>query len=536
MNLPNEKIPGLKPLVIDYLTNYKKTELFYAGDFRCLQSFQNLVRQRQAIGFESRSELVKVLQTQNTRFGCGERTFQNIDKLCEPHSLAVVTGQQMGLFSGPLYTVYKALTTVKLAQQLSQQLQTQVVPVFYLVSEDHDFNEVRWVKVIEQSNSVTSVKYDSSVTVRTPVCQIVLDESINQTIDQVAEFLPATEFSEDIFATLKSCYHPGASFSDAFACWMSRLVRPYGVILLDASDSKIKLLVKKVFERELVQNSPSNRAAAATGKLLRESGYHEQVTINPERPNLFILDQGRHSIERRGDEYVNLGNRSSFAAKRILLEHPECFSPKVLLRPIVQDRLLPTVAYVGGPGEIAYFAQLKGVYEAFGLPMPVVFPRAGFTLLEARIQRHLQRFNLEVFDFAHGLKQVCDQVMRNKLPSELKKRVVETRGNIEDEWRQLAEAIIQIEPTLQAALDKTSTRLSHQLNDVEQKLLNALIKREQVVENQIRAAYNNLFPNGSLQERQLNIVPYLVKYGWRLIERIYDEIDLHSVDHKILEL
>ena len=536
MNIPPKKIPGLNPLVLDYLTCYEKIAPFYSGYFQRPQSFHSVAKQRYRIALKSRDELVAVLQDQNTRFGCGERTMHNIEKLAAPRSLAVVTGQQAGLFSGPLYTVYKALTTVKLAQKLSQKLKTHVVPVFYLVSEDHDFKEVRWVKIIDQSNNVIRFEYDSRTPERTPVCRIMLDETINHMIERVAETLSITEFSEMVFAALKNCYRPGLSFSDAFACWMCRLVKQYGVVLLDASDPRIKLLVGDVFETELIHNSPSNQIAASTGKMLQELGYHEQIRINPQRPNLFILDQGRHSIERRGEEFVNLGNGSFFDASKAVREHPEHFSPKALLRPIVQDSLLPTVAYVGGPSEIAYFAQLKGVYKIFGLHMPVVFPRAGFTIVEVKIQRHLQRLNLEAFDFAQGFKKVLHQVMREKLPPELEKRVTKARGNIKEEWRRLAEVTQQIEPTLQATLDKASTRVSHQLNGIEQKLLNALRKREKVVEDQLFATYNNLFPDGGLQERQLNILPYLVKYGWGLIDRIFDEIDLDSVDHKILEL
>ncbi|NOY61213.1 MAG: bacillithiol biosynthesis cysteine-adding enzyme BshC [Calditrichaeota bacterium] len=369
MEISNKELPGLSQLTRDYLSRFNNVKKFFAADFRNWYEYKLLAGKVHTVSRPHSDDLIALLIEQNKKFDCGAQTLQNIEQLRNKNTLVVATGQQVGLFAGPLYTVYKALTTIKLARELEQRLHLPVLPLFYLVSEDHDFAEVQWAGVVDKSNHFADIRYEPPEKYdRMPVSQIILDESINEKIDSFAEMLPETEFKKDVIAGLKTCYQPGTAFHTAFARWFQKLFSGYGIILFDSADERYKKYARHIFAKELAENVTSKCLQKTNSELIRQ-GYHAQIPVHKDRPGLFILQNGRHSLQREGEKFRNMHSGELFDVNA-LLQQTENLSPKAVLRPIVEDTLFPTIAYVGGPGEIAYWAQLKDVYKAFDLPMP----------------------------------------------------------------------------------------------------------------------------------------------------------------------
>jgi bacillithiol biosynthesis cysteine-adding enzyme BshC len=444
----------------------------------------------------------------------------------------VVTGQQVGLFTGPLYTIYKALTTIKLAANMKQ---AKAIPVFYLVSEDHDFEEVRWAGIIDKSNRFKRLVYhDGDQLYRKPVSDIVIRPSIKNVLDDLDHATPSTEFKDKILSDVRSFYQQGTRFSDAFAQLFSQIFKEYGVVLLDSSDPELKPLITNVFEKEL-KDQVTVQQILKTNKILKEKGYHKQLSVQPNRPGLFVLENGRHSIEKTSHGYKNLHSGKQYTIEELLVR-PELLSPKAALRPIVQDTLLPTIAYVAGPGEIAYWAQLKHVYTGFSLNMPIVVPRAGFTLIEPKIKKHLERYQLDYEEIFEKPSNLVDEKLKTLIPSDIMTKIKKLEIMTGENSEKLFDDIIAIEPTMEKVIQKVQNNIQNQLQLLENKVSNAIGKRQRIIMRQLNGIMETIFPDKMLQERQLNILPFLIKYSDTILEEIYESIDFKGSNHKILEL
>ena len=526
---------GTSQISHDYLHAFEKVGDFFSADFKDVEAYKTLAEKTDRVKRPFRRELQHILLQQAEVFGSNDLTKKNITKLGDPDTLAVVTGQQTGLFGGPLYTLYKALTTIKLADELSARLDRPVVPVFYLVSEDHDFAEVQWAGIVNKSNTFQKKTFaPEHLPQRQPVAEILLDGSIEGLLSDVHSATTGTEFKEEVLAKLAECYRSGASFSLAFARWFSLLLANFGVILLDAFGVRLKPLVKDVFARELDEQI-TEKTIAETNTHLESAGYHTQLVVQNNRPAVFILKNGRHSLERTDKGYKNLDSQEILSFHELVAQ-PHLLSPKAALRPIVQDTLLPTIAYVGGPGEIAYWAQLKGVYQAFELPMPAVVPRASFTLIEPKIKRHLDKFGLSAQQVIAGQEEGGQTVLRSLVPEETTQKIQQSRESIIREIKSLGETIVPVDPTLASLVDKTKSSIEKQLQSLEQRMLKSVQDREQVVLAQWQAVVENLLPEGKLQERQVSALPFLIKYHWAFVDTIYQHIDLTNFTHSIVEL
>ncbi len=532
MHKPLALFPFSSTLVLDYLSRFDRVREFFQHDFHKWDEFANADKR---IKNRRRHDLAKILRQQNQAFGCGKKTIENIERLAQPETRTVVTGQQTGLFGGPLYTIYKALTTIKLARKLQSDLKKAVVPVFYMVSEDHDFDEVRWAGVVDKKNRFQKLIYAKNFNPeRTPISQIDINDTIFNSIESLNHYLIDTEFKAEILDQVKSCYQPGHSFSRAFACWISTLLHQYGVVLLDASDSRLKTLVLPVFERELKQQITFHSLSQST-KMLLQKGYHQQLDFVEKRPALFLLQQGRHSLEYKNGDLQELSQKKRFSIEE-LLQRPADLSAKAALRPIVQDFLLPTLSYVAGPGEIAYWAQLGKIYSSFDIPMPVVFPRAAFTLLETKTIRHLQRFDILPSEFIQHPDKISQTIRKDLVPPRLNKSLQNMRQHLNRDLQSLLESIEDIDPTLKSIADKAGNNMEKQINMIESKVQSAISGREKITDQQLLSLRQNLLPNDELQERELSSILFLCKYGTAWIDKVCNHIDLNAFNHKFVEL
>lgn len=542
MRIPFSRLPNTNRLFAEYTENFDRLADFYAVEYRsraALLAQIDLVAQRDY----PRAELAQILQQQNRRWGAGEATDRQIAALAKSGSVAIVTGQQVGIFGGPWFTLYKALTCLKLAESLSARIGRGVVPIFWLAADDDDVAEVNQLTVMNRENELTPFACEFDTTERRPVAQVHLTDNIANCHEALAAVIPDTEFKSELLQALQQTYQSGMSLPEAFARWLLHLLGHYGLVVLNPATPEIKKLAAPLFEREILAGSPSTAAALKAIEKISGAGYSAQVPLRAGRLNLFYVETQRHALEQHDGIFSSTDGTRRFSRDELLQElqrRPEAFAPNVMLRPVMQDFLLPTVAYVAGPAEIAYFAQLRGVYEAFAVPMPAVFPRQSMTLLEKKISHVLEKYHLQIADFwsAQGsaAEELVGQILKREAAEGLFAPVAAVRDELSQRLAELKTRATALDATLGGFIEKEQGKIFHQLEGIEKKLLQAAKRQNETLTQQIAKAAHALFPHRHLQERELSFVPYLCKYGRGLIQKIYEQIDLSNFQHQIVEL
>ena len=539
MVIPTNKLPNISSLVYDYFYEYDKVSEFFTGNFRD-QTAYSLQTEKVRSRDLPREQLAAILKELNLSYGCGAQTIGNIKKFIQDKACAVVTGQQVGLFSGPLYTIFKALTTIKLTESLNQNILGCFVPVFWLASDDHDFEEINHITLLDKENQIEDIQYQGHLSnLKKPVSKIVLSAEISNCIKQLNDLTHDSEFKPEILSQLGTAYQPGRSFVEAFAQWMTRLFKSYGLIFIDAGHPDLKDLGKDVFYTEIAQNSPSTQCAVETSRKLTQKNYRTQIQLHEGILNLFLVEDERDSIQFRDDDYSIKGKPQTFKKDELLQlleKQPHKFSPNVLLRPLYQDTVLPTVAYVGGLSEVAYFAQMKEVYERFSLPMPIIYPRKSLTIIEKNVDKVLKTYSLKVQDIWRNADAKINEIAKEKIPKSLDKAFQTTASHLDKDLTDIKQETLAFEPTLEKSVDLIIRKIHHQISLLEKKILKASKKQNTIITQRIHLAKSSLYPNQRLQERVFNITPFLIKYGFAFMDRLYQAVDIKHHDHQLFKL
>lgn len=523
------------PLFRDYLTGAAGAARFYDGGRwdaeGLLASADRALRLKRDHGAVSRA-----LAAQQEGRGASEAAAR-ARQLGDPDAVALVTGQQAVLFGGPLFVLYKALAALKLAADLERRRGRPVVPVFWVASDDHDFAEVRSTTVLDESGQIRTLRYaPAREPVGQPAARVALDETIGGLVEELARSLPAGAHRDGIVARVAECYRPGVSLSDAFARLVSSLLP--GLVVLDPSDPALRALMIPVLSRELSERSPTSRLAEEVGKELLAAGYHQQVPVRPGFLNLFLIDSERRAlgIEDGDIEVRGTDRRIPFdEALRLVRSRPEEWSPGVLLRPLAQDLMLPTAAYVGGPAEIAYHAQIGPSYAHFGIPRPALVPRPSLTVVEPPQARALEAEGLSLSDLQGDPEAVLARWAREAYP-EVESAFARTREALEREMAAVADVLGGLDPTLRGAAESALGRALHQIDSVHEKSTRALKKRDQSRAERLRRTRDALLPGGALQERGLGLISLLTRHGEGIIQDIRDRMDPWAKGHQVLHL
>jgi len=540
--VPFDQIPQQTRLFLDYLHDPVTLRRFYPEAVRNHYEVTER-RERVLANYKmDRGAVCDALERMNLRWGASEKTLANVRLLREPDCIAVVSGQQVGLFTGPLYTIYKALSAVKLAECMSQR-GIKAVPVFWMATEDHDFPEVAKAELINRDCVFSSVSAPPELHPEgLPVGRVMLDESLQATIQNLLTALPQTEFSQELEKLLRDAYQPGRTYGDAFARVMSQLTGQQGLILLDPLDSQLKQLAAPLYAQAALRAHEIANAIVNRSRELEAAGYHAQVAPSENSFPLFWHDQNgaRHALARTDSgKYQAKDGGKEYSAEELAawaLREPERFSPNVTLRAVVQDFLLPTVAYYGGAAEIAYFAQTAEVYRILDRPVTPILPRASLTMVEKHTWRSLERYGIRLIDFFAGVDHVVARVVAEYLGKETSEAFDHTTTTFNDELDSLQEQLRRVDPTLAEALEKGRRKINYQIDGLRTRFQRAQMGRDEAVHRQIERAFDLLYPGKTLQERRINITSMLARHGRYVIDWIYGAIDLGSNDHHIVYL
>jgi bacillithiol synthase len=540
--LPFDQIPQQSRLFLDYLRDPIALRRFYPDAVRFHYEVSER-RERVLAAYKSdRTAVCDALERMNRSWGASEKTLANVRLLRENDCIAVVSGQQVGLFTGPLYTIYKALSAVKLAECMTQR-GIKAVPVFWMATEDHDFPEVAKAEFINRDCALSSVTAPPELHPEAePVGRVTLDDSLSETIQNLLNALPQTEFSDDLEKLLRDAYRSGRNYGEAFARVLSQLTSQYGLVLLDPLDSQLKHLAAPLYAEAARRAHKIALAIVNRSRELEAAGYHAQVAPSENSFPLFWHDDrgARHALTRTDSgKYQTKDGGEEYSAEDLAgwaLREPERFSPNVTLRAVVQDFLLPTVAYYGGAAEIAYFAQTAEVYRILDRPVTPILPRASMTMVEKHTWRALDRYGIGITDFFAGVDHVVGRVVAEYLGKETSEAFDHTTKTFNDELDGLQEQLRRVDPTLAEALDKGRRKINYQIDGLRTRFQRAQLGRDQAVHRQIERAFDLLYPGKTLQERRINITSMMARHGRYVIDWIYGAIDLGSNDHQIVYL
>jgi len=541
-SIPFHSMPHQSRLFLSYLDQSPEALAFYqhAANIENLMSAARTVSgQRQF----PRKGIVSILRRQNLHLGAGSPTLALIEELEDPDCVAVLTGQQVGLFTGPLYTIYKAFSAIKVAETLHSH-GIRAVPIFWMDSEDHDLAEVTHLTALSRDSSPVrcdcrQALFGSSIESLQPVGSIKLPERVDRLI-QESIHPDHGRYADEVRSDLASTYNAGNTFSEAFGRLMARLFREYGLILFDPLDTDAKRILTPVYRRAAEQAGHISTSLLERGAMLASAGFHAQVNVLENSTVLFHQDRGeRRPLIRNGSGFMVKGTDLHFSRAEILAGiegSPDLFSSNVLLRPIVQDYLFPTAAYVAGPAEIAYFAQIAVLYKLFERPMPVIWPRCSFTLIEGDMAEKLAKYNLELADCFGDRQRMLDKAMRSMSHSKAGMILAQLKEDVDASFESLHPRVVSIDPSLGPAMETARRKIIHNLHALSMKSTKLDALQSGSVLQDMDAILNYCYPNKNFQEREMCIVDFLVRQGPALIGTIHASCKVDSFAHGIILL
>jgi len=532
------RLPWIRPLVKACADDFDSVAPLFAGNPADRSAWRATIERVQRAP-RARAAFASMIARQLEARQAPAPALLSARALADPDSVAVVTGQQAGLFGGPLYTLLKAVTAIQLARQVSDEHGVSAIPVFWVDAEDHDWHEVRTASVLDADSSVADVTLaDLPGAGSQPVASLVLTDAVTDAVRSLGAILVRTEFTDDVLSALTRRYRPGVAMAASFAGWLDDLLGAQGLVVFEAGDPSAKALAADVFVHELAHPCRTAKLTREAGEMMARLGHAPQVEPADDAVALFSLDgSGRRPIRCRGREFVV--GETVYSAETLRAEvasHPERFSPNVVLRPIVQDRLFPTVCYVSGPSELAYHAQLGGVYREFAVEAPLLYPRAMATLLDSAAARFLERHRVPLEALHAQDDTALNRLLESQLPPGLERALDDTARQIAEHGGALREAVAPIDPTLIGAVDTTLERMRDTLKTLHAKVIQATKRKDDTLRRQFQRTRALAFPAGHPQERALNVTFFLNRYGLTLGERLLEALPLETGKHYLLTL
>ena len=514
------ELPHQPPLHLAFLDDFSRVKSFFSHE-PTLENASRLVSTLQ-YPQSRRSAIAAILREQNETLGAGSAALQNIARF-ERGSAAVVTGQQVGLFGGPSYSFYKVLSVIEAVRLLAKS-GVDAVPVFWMATEDHDLDEVRHTTFFHDGN-LNKFELPARTEAPSPVGPQKLGPQIEEMV-RAASVMLGGPAAGHLATILRASYTPDASYSSAFGKLFAQLFAPHGLILLDPLDPRIHRLAEPLLRQTAEERVELNDALLARNKELDRAGFAAQVKVTGSSTALFYLGNGsREAIRSNGSQFH--ADSTSWSPQELansISASPESFSPNALLRPVMQDYLLPTIAYIGGPSEISYFAQSEVFYSKLLHRQPVFLSRAGFTLVDSKAQRLLEQYGMTVEDVWAGSQTVRRKLGAANIPANLGAKLEKDANQIRKLLESWNHPITKIDPSLKATLEKAQRKISYQTEKLRQKAGWARDKKTNVLAGHAEFLSNLLYPNKTLQSRELNFLPLLARWGMGAL----DDLQKHS--------
>ncbi|AZK46878.1 bacillithiol biosynthesis cysteine-adding enzyme BshC [Paenibacillus lentus] len=542
MNVVQEPLQSGQPLAESYLSDFQAVEHLFGGHPAEEGSWSARLQwlDRTEHLRAGRRELVQRLRQYNERFNPNPAVTKSLSKLGQPGTVVIVGGQQSGLFTGPLLVIYKAITIIKAAERASKQLGRDVVPVFWIAGEDHDWDEVDHTYVLSPELEVSRIRIPREDGRRGSVSYTVVKaEEWERAVRDLDQLLPDSEFKADLLGQLRDALSVSASLTEAFARLLGTWFGKYGLVLLDSADPTLRRLEVPMFEAMIRSNDELESAYHAASRDITSLGYRPQAEVAEGGANLFYIAEGeRLLLFKRGDVYTDRKGLVAFSREALIAElhrHPERFSNNVLTRPLMQDYLLPVLGSVLGNGEIAYWGLTGKAFELLELRMPLLLPRMSFTIMDDTTQKHMDKYSLsweDVIDHTAFTRIKADWLAKqDKL--QLDAQFAEMKRAFAGLYDPLIEQLGQVEKGLIKLGNTNKTKIIEQMDFLQVRVKEAMERSNEAGLRHFDRIEFTLFPQHKPQERVFNIYAYLNRYGidWidRLMEVPYEMMGQHRM-------
>ena len=561
--LPFRQLPHQPKLFTQFLDDFAAIRQFYPH----APTLPEIKESIKSLDYpaERRAAVVEILREQNAALGASSAAQANLDRLAGG-AVAVVSGQQVGLFSGPAYAIYKAVAAIEMARELTEE-GIDAVPIFWMATEDHDLDEVR-VSHWFHAGQIRHFELPGNGDAGLPVGQIPLGAQVAEMVEEAAEMLTAAG-DDNLAQLIRQSYTPHDTYGSAFGKLFARLFAEQGLILLDPLDGRLHRLGAPILRAAIEKRDELNDALLARDKELEKAGYDSQVKVTARSTLLFKMCGGRresisvgnggfvsgHTVAP-GPSSASFSESSPGVAKspreastrgalpvswsraelaEKVASEPECFSPNALLRPVFQDFLLPTAAYIAGPAEIAYFAQAEVVYRRLLGRMPVILPRPAFTILDAKAEKLLRRYHLQPEDVWRGPQHLRQAMETASVPPELSSQFDATLSETSQKLAGLKEQIVRLDATLAGAADTAERKVNFQIEKLKRKAGKAYAQKTALLDAHQLYLESFLYPHKTLQERELCLLSILASWGPDALRTLESQSASQTLrDHKIL--
>ena len=504
--------PSGTPLFEEYLRGGGAVDSFYSGSWQDPKAYRALLdRVDERFDSDARRRALEALSVPES-IDQGR-----LERWIAERGVVVTTGQQPGLLGGPLYSLYKGISAVRLAEQLEGLLARPVLPVFWVASEDHDWDEADHTYLIGTENELVRLQVADPGHAHRALHRISLGEELTDVVEQAVQNLPSTDFSARYVDQLREAYKPGTTLADGFAGILSDLLAPLGMCFADAAAPAVKELSGPLLLAELDRAEAHEALLRENADKLESAGFSPQVPILEGAVNLFLEGpEGRERIYRNGNDFELRRSHESVSSVEVrerVESDPLTLSPNVLLRPVVESTIFPVISYVAGPGEAAYYAQIKRLFEAHGLVMPVICPRHAVTVVEAKVRKKLDKFGLDVESLQRPLHEIVSDIAREEVPEVVQRTLAELKSSVARGSDDLLKAATGIDPTLEGPVTNARNNALAAFQAAERKILQSVKRENEVASSQLEVAQRHLFPDGQPQERMLTPFYYLTRYG-----------------------
>ena len=518
------------PLILDYLSEKESLEHLYHR-FPKIENFRAQIDEKsRSYNNSIRKDLVEVLKEQYADLKVSEATSGNIDLLSSEKTFTVVTGHQLNLFTGPLYFLYKIVSTINLTRKLKEEHpENNFVPVYWMATEDHDFEEINFFNLHGKRFKWNNAEKRAGATAVGKLSTEGLEEVFKLFSSEIGGGTNAEELKE----MFQKTYLEHNNLTDATRYLANRLFGKEGLVIVAAGDSRLKKHFSVHIKNELL-NESSSKASQAAIDSLQEQDY--KVQVNPRDINLFYLnDEIRERIVKKDAQYFVHETEISWSKEEILAEvdaHPERFSPNVMMRPLYQEVLLPNLCYIGGGGELAYWLQLKNYFEAEDVVFPMLLLRNSALLQTAKQDAKRRKLDISLKELFLKQHELINRKVRKI--SNINIDFSEQKEHLIQQFQQMYELAEKTDKSFLGAVKAQEIKQLKGLDNLENRLLQAQKRKLKDEVERIATLQNDLFPNRSLQERQTNFSEYYDEYGQELIERLLTELDPLDANFKII--
>jgi len=524
---------GYSDIYLDFLAGQDSARRFFPA-----ASIEDVAIGLDTVSYD-REQIVAALERQNRLFGASDETFANIEKLKDKKALCAFTSQQACLFGGPLLIIIKALAIVKAAHRYSEQLKRPVVPVFWIAGDDHDFEEVNHTYMLNHKGEPVKIIYGTPPKVELPTAEIKFSDKaeLEKAKEAFKTTLGDTDFTPNLYDLIDSSYTSDSTFVSAFGKLMASLTSKFGLILFSPGDPAVKKLAAPFFMDILNKQDELHDVITATNQHIERQGYHLQVQKKDNSTHLFLNLDGRRPITREGDDFL-IGDKhyTKEELSKYINKSPDRVSPDVMLRPVLQSYLFPVLTQKGGPSEIAYLAQVNPIFSLFGLVSPYYMARPSLTFLEKRFEKLMAEHRISFEELIGDIEQVINRVLARSFPENLESKFEKFKYDLKRSFDENLEEFLTFDPALKQFASQTYGKIDFSLKQFEAKVFVSHKKKSKQTRDRIYRLWHTMFPNRALQERSLNIMYFLARYGQDFLSFMYDKMDCEEKAHQIIHL